>query len=186
MKRFDKVFSSAYGVGVGGETAYVAAPAGGIVYTVPLPDGPVTTLPITDPEAEGHPKQPSDVAVSAGGVFYIIDFERQNVVRSLDGATGRAFRGVGGTGTQVPHIAVYGSLVLLTDPVNQRIVVYDIAGKQRGAYLFPAGAGGTRPIGIAVAPDGTIYVADASGTVQRLKIEIPPATAADLPPPDGS
>jgi DNA-binding beta-propeller fold protein YncE len=147
---------------------------------VPLPDGPVTVLPISDAEAVGHPKQPSDVAIGPDGAFYIIDFERRNVVRSPDGATGRAFRGVGGTGTQVPHLAVFGSLVLVTDPVNQRIVVYDTAGKQRGVYIFPSKTNGTRPIGIAVAPDGTIYVADQSGTVLSLKLTIPPATAADI------
>ena len=183
VRRFDAAFASAFGVGVDAQhnMAYVASPAGGIVYRVPLAGGPVDALPISAPEAPVRATQPSDVVVSDSGVFYIIDFEKQKIVRSPDGAAGRAFRGVGGSGGQLPRLALFGRLVLVTDPLNERIVAYDTAGKQRGVYVFPPTLKGTRPIGIAVAPGANVlYVADASGFVQRLKIDVPPATAADL------
>jgi hypothetical protein len=101
-------------------------------------------------------------------------------VISPDGVTSRKTPGAAGTGAQVPHVAIYGKLVLVTDPLNQRVLVDDLQGKQRGVFQFATGATGTHATGIAVGPHGEVYVVDPlTSRVYKLKIDIP-AAATDL------
>jgi len=172
-------FASTAGVGIRGENAYVASPNGGAIYIVPLSGGETSLLPISLPEAPVRAKQPSDVGIGQDGVFYVVDFEAQSVIRSPDGKEGKAFRGVGGTGRQLPHIAVQGDLVFLTDPTKGRVLVYDRTGKQRGVYAF-TGDPAPHPVGIAATADGHLYVADVTGSIARLTVTIPPETRAEL------
>jgi hypothetical protein len=118
--------------------------------------------------------------VADDGTMYISDFQERKIIVVREGEPTRAISGFGGAGGQRPRLATYGKLLLVTDPTNERIVAYDRNGKQRGVYVFPASFTGTRPIGIAVSPDGLVYVADASGYLRRLRINIPPAVAAEL------
>jgi 4-amino-4-deoxy-L-arabinose transferase-like glycosyltransferase len=181
QQRFEGAFTSASGVGVQGNLAYVASPAGGVIYKVPLDGSAIVTLPISNADASVKAVQPSDIAVAPDGALFMSDFDRKKIVISADGATGRTFSGVAGTGTQIPHVALYHGLLLVSDPLSQRIVMYDRAGKQRGVYVFPGtGLTGARPVGIAVTADGLVYAADPElGLVYRLKISIPPE-AQDL------
>ncbi len=183
IERFTGGFLSAFGVGVDAaqDVAYVASPARGILYRVPLTGGAITTLPISEPSAIGAPSQPSDIAVTDSGVLYIADFQNGKIIRSADGMTGQPNRGAGGNGDLTPRVAVLGSLVLVADPVNERVVAYDSAGKQRGVYVMPQSLLGIHPTGIAVARGtNTVYVATDTGLVYRLGVDIPPATAAEL------
>jgi hypothetical protein len=77
----------------------------------------------------------------------------------------------------LPHAAFYNKLLLVADPLNQRIVMYDLTGKQRGVYTFPDRLEGWQPVNLAVAPDGGVYVADRQGFVHRLSIDVPPDLA---------
>jgi hypothetical protein len=125
--------------------------------------------------------QPSDIAVDDEGAIHVADFEKKAIVRSTDGGlTATKFAGAGGTGDQLPHLATYGKLILVTDPTTERIVVFDQEGRQRGVYTFPRKTGGTRPIGIAVTDAGIVYTADRTGYLYRLKINIPEETQAEL------
>lgn len=181
--RIDGAFASGSGIGLDPDAVYVASPVGGVIYRVSLADHSVTTLGISAGDASPRAAQPADVAVSARGDIYISDFEKRVILKTADGTHATAFAGVGGTGAQVPRLTAFGKLIIATDPTQSRIVVYDSAGKQRGAYNFPAGV--VRPVGIQAAadgssPDGTLYVADVSGFVRRLRLTIPPDLAAQL------
>ncbi|MEX2247358.1 MAG: glycosyltransferase family 39 protein [Dehalococcoidia bacterium] len=177
----EDVFSTVSGVAVAGETAYVASPSGAILYSVPLDGGDVTTLPVSTGDARDRARQPSDLAVGDDGTLYIADFEGRRIVVSPDGITATSFAGIAGTGDQLPHVAFYRNLILVSDPLNSRIVAYDRRGKQRGVFVFPNAPKPVRPSGIDVTDDGLIYIADIeNGTVHRLRIEIPPETAAEL------
>ncbi len=180
QRRYPGAFATAGGIGVEGNVAYVASPSGGVVYRVPLDADAVEVLPISNAPASVKAIQPSDVAVAPDGTLYLADFDRRQIVVNPHGATSRKFSGVGGIGTQVPRIALYRRLLLVSDPLDQRIVIYDLAGKQRGVYLFPPMRGGSRPVGLAVTPDGTVYTADPeSGLIYKFHIRIP-AEATDL------
>ena len=95
--------------------------------------------------------------------------------------TGEAHRGVGGSGVLTPRVALLGQLVIVTDPVNERILAYDHAGKQHGAYVFPETPFGIHPTGIAVVPGAnTVFVTTDTGALYRLNVDIPAATASEL------
>ncbi|MDE3095237.1 MAG: glycosyltransferase family 39 protein [Chloroflexota bacterium] len=180
LLRVDGAFASAAGVGVGGDFAYVASPNAGIIYKVSLATGSVVQVPISTEAPAVKAVQPSDVAAAPDGTLYIIDFQMQQLVITPDGVTSTKTRSVGGTGEQLPHLALSGRLVFVTDPLDQRIVAYDLRGKQRGAFAFPPSRSGARPVGIAVAPGGEIYTVDPiTARVYRLRVIIPPG-APDL------
>lgn len=171
-------FASAWGVGVQGDTAYVASPNGGFLYVVPLDGGDITNLPVAEPVSPVRALQPSDIARGEDGAYYIADFEGKAIIKSIDGRQGEKIRGVNGTGAQLPKIAVSGKLIFLSDPIARRVLVYDINGRQRGAYTFPSGE--AHPLGLALLPDGSLLAADLSGRVHKLDITIPPGTQAEL------
>jgi sugar lactone lactonase YvrE len=177
LGRIEGSFSSLAGIDVENGTAYVASPSGGLLYAVPLDGAELTVLPLSGQAV----RQPSDILLAPDGRYYIADFELRRIVVSPDGSQTENFSGAAGTGEQVPKLAFYGGLVLVTDPLNARVLAYDRAGKQRGVYVFPNAPKSVRGVGIAVSPDGLVYVADVeNGTVHRLRIDIPPDTAAEL------
>lgn len=180
-RRVSDGFDSVWGVGSAGGGALVASPSASNVYRLPLEGGEVAELEMSN--SFERAKQPSDADSDEDGNIYVADFESRRILVSTDGgaSVARSWAGVGGTGDQVPHIAPEGRLVFATDPTNQRVVVYDRAGKQRGAYVFRATTRGLRPVGIA-AYEQYVYVADIeNGNVHRLIVEIPPETASQLP-----
>jgi len=170
-------FSSVSGIDVHGDTIYVASAYGGIVYSVPLTGGTPMRLAVSDESTPNRAAQPSDIAVAPDGTLYIADFDRRKIVISRDGRTAKTASGVPGVGVLLPHAAFYKKLLLVVDPLNQRVVMYDLAGKQRGLYTFPDRPDGWRPVNLGVAPDGGVYVADMQGFVHRLIVDLPPDLA---------
>jgi 4-amino-4-deoxy-L-arabinose transferase-like glycosyltransferase len=181
-RRLDAAFATAAGVGVAGEVAYVASPSGGYIYRIDLDSGAVSQIPLSKPDAPVRANQPSDVAAPGDGTLYIADFEKKTIVVSKDeGASAVAYGGLTGTGVQLPHLAALGKLLYATDPLNQRIVVYDSLGKQRGVLAFPLTTPPIRPMGIDIAGDETLFVADLeSGRVYKLSVNIPDELRAEL------
>jgi hypothetical protein len=147
---------------------------------VSLATGEVTNPGVATPESPIRPRQPSDVAVGDDGTLFIADFEGQSILISPDGNTAISVRGARGTGLQLPHVATSGALVFVTEGVNDRIVIKDVAGGHRGVFVFPIRHGGTRPVGIDVDDEGRILVAGSNGIVQRLTVEIPERTQVEL------
>ncbi len=177
VRKIDGPFASVTGIDVRGDTVYVASANGGFVYSVPITGGKPELLPLSTDDAPVRALQPSDVAIAPDGTFYIADFDGRKIVISPDGKNARTVTGVAGSGVQLPHMAIYKKLLLVADPGNQRVVMYDLNGKQRGVYVFPSRPNGTRPVGIAVSADGRVYLADTTGLVHRLLIDIPPELA---------
>ena len=176
--RVEHAFESAAGVAVHGSDAYVTSPASGIIYRVPLAGGDAAQLPISTAPPEVKAIQPSDIAITDDGTLYVTDFERAQIVISPDGVTSKKMPGVSGTGVQVPHIAIYGRLEVVSDPINSRILIYDRTGKQRGVFQFNGAQG--KAVGIAATAAGDVYAVDSlSGTLYDLKVVIPPE-AKDL------
>jgi DNA-binding beta-propeller fold protein YncE len=137
-------------------------------------------LPLSAAGSTVRAQQPSDIAFGPDGTAYILDFEKRTILKSVDGRSAQILPGVGGVGDQVPHLAVTGKLVVATDPARERIVVFDTNGRLRGVLTYPPRVGGTRPVGIAIAPDGKIYAADITGSIHRFSLRIPPETQAQL------
>jgi 4-amino-4-deoxy-L-arabinose transferase-like glycosyltransferase len=180
LRRIAGPFDSVTGVEVHGGDAYVASAAGGVLYRVPLSGGAPEQLEFSKGSSPVRAAQPSDIAITSDGTYLVTDFERKKIVISPDGVHATDVSGIGGVGGQVPRTVIYGKFVLVSDPTNDRIVVYDQRGRQRGAYAFPPSTFGTRPMGMAVTPEGLLYVIGLNGGVLRLQVTVPPALAAEL------
>ncbi|MBI5285168.1 MAG: glycosyltransferase family 39 protein [Chloroflexi bacterium] len=174
VRTIEGPFSSVSGIDVHGDTIYVASAYGGIVYSVPLAGGTPARLAVSDEATPNRAAQPSDIAVAPDGTLYLADFEKRRIVISRDRRTAKTATGVPGVGVLLPHAAFYKKLLLVADPLNQRVVMYDAAGKQRGVYAFPERPDGWQPVNLAAAPDGRVYVADRRGFVHRMIIDVPP------------
>lgn len=183
LRTIEGPFMSVTGVAARGGDAFVASAAGGVLYRVPVSGGTPERLEISKDSSPVRAVQPSDIAVTADGTYLVTDFERKKIVISPDGVHATAVSGLGGVGGQVPRIAIYGSVILVSDPTNDRIVAYDQRGRQRGAYAFPASTFGTRPMGMAVTPEGVLYVVTMNRGVLRFRVTVPPELAAELAQP---
>jgi len=172
VRRIEGQFASVAGVGASDGAALVASPLGGFLYEASLDDGAVTLLPMSQPDQDLRARQPSDIAGSGESVF-VADFENKRVIIGTAEAGERAVSGVGGSGAQVPRLALFGQLIFVSEPAAERILILDLEGKQRGAYIFPPGRPPTRPAAMVATDGGLLYVADlTSGKVHRLRINV--------------
>ncbi len=167
-------FPSASGVGVFGDSFVVVSPSGGGLFAVTPGTGEVKLLGVSAPEVEGRAVQPSDAAQGPGGALYVNDFERKSIIVTLDGITiDDRFAGLTGGGIAVPRLSTWGPLLVATEPLAQRLVVYDGTGRQRGVFVFP-GRPPADPLGVAIGGDGVLYVAGSgNGLIYRFIIEPP-------------
>ena len=142
-----------------------------------LPGGEVETLGIThDGPAAHHAQQASDIAVGADGTLYLADFERRRVIAGTEAQPEKEYNGATGTGDQMPHLAVSGDLIFLSEGVSQRIIILDREGKQRGVYVFPPTGQAVRPSAMTFAAEGRLLVADVEhGRVYRFDVQMPEA-----------
>lgn len=182
VRRITGGVASSGGLGVAGNRVYLTSPAGGLAYALDVPDGEISGLPLTNPNVSPRASQPSDVATSADGKLFLSDFEKQTVIVGTEIGPELSLPGVGGSGLQVPRLVTLGDLVIVSEPVAERIRVFDRAGKQRGVYVFSPELKGVRPTGMAVSQNGDLYVVDLEhGRVYRFKIELPQEASAPLP-----
>jgi 4-amino-4-deoxy-L-arabinose transferase-like glycosyltransferase len=175
IRRVSEGIASAGGIGVRGSRVYITSPLGGFVYALTLPDGEIQTLGIThDGPVARHASQAADIAVGDDGVLYLSDFERKRVIAGTEEQPQKEFNGATGTGGQMPHLAVSGDLIFLSEGVSQRVIILDREGKQRGVYVFPPTGQPVRPATMAIDRDGRLLVADVEhGRVYRFDVQVP-------------
>jgi DNA-binding beta-propeller fold protein YncE len=128
--------------------------------------GPIAPAPVRAvvPSASAPPlgafRQPRGVAVDTNGDVYVADFDNnrvQKLSRSLEPLAAWGGPGTGpGLFRQPCQVAVRGDELLVADTWNGRVQVLD----REGRYLRTFAGGVYGPRGIAVAPDGTVYVSD--------------------------
>lgn len=106
--------------------------------------------------------RPSDVAFDANGDVYVTDgYANSRIVKfDKNGKFLKIFGGVKGAGPgefNLPHAVVFDSKgrMLIADRENERIVILDRDGKLAGEWK-----GLSKPSGLAIAPDDTLYVGD--------------------------
>jgi DNA-binding beta-propeller fold protein YncE len=151
--------------GLEGTLVPVFANPGVTLFAVKRGDVESRPVPIpTPPPASGPPpgsfRQPRGVAVDEAGNVYVADFNNHRIQKLGPGLEPIAAWGSEGSSPglfrQPCQVAVRGDEVLVADTWNGRIQVLG----RDGAYLRDLATGLYGPRGIAVAPDGAVYVAD--------------------------
>lgn len=126
-----------------------------------------------DGSGPGEFKEPVGIAIGGNGDIYVADtwngrvqhFDRDfNFVNEIkvDGWSSTYV-------TDKPYLAVTrDGTILASVPAEGKVLVFDQTGKRIGSWTMPSAAGGKgRPVGLAVAPDGQIWVSDSLGNVVR-------------------
>jgi uncharacterized protein (TIGR03663 family) len=125
---------------------------------------------------EGRFDEPVGLAQDGAGNWYVVDTWNQRI-QTFDAGFGYVGQwGVNGWGSQnvtnKPYVAVDSErgLVYTTDPEGYRVLVFGVDGEYRAMFgLYGNEAGSFMlPTGIAVGPDGRVYVAD--GDAHRIMI----------------
>jgi DNA-binding beta-propeller fold protein YncE len=120
-----------------------------------------------------HFNSPNDVAVDANGTIYVAD-ETNHRVQVFD-ASRQYVRTIGETGisgSDFGHFSSWGphrltvdakNRLYVSDASNSRIQVFDAAGAYLTTIGGSSGGGNSQfsgPMGVAIGPDGAVYVAD--------------------------
>ncbi len=157
------IVGRARGLAVDGDGAlWVANTPGGRVVQL-APDGTVL-LDLALPQ-EGE-AQPTDVVVGLDGRIFVADPVARKLTRySPDGQRERAWPLATANTMDSPHLAVDAQgRIYLTEPETGRVLQMDATGELLGMWDLPALLGRfVKPVGIAVGPDGRIWVTDVDG-----------------------
>jgi hypothetical protein len=175
-----ETFVNPHGIRVGGDGNLWCVDAGGdAVRRFTLDGEPLDPLGPTGVRGrDGEPYGlPTDVCVLADGTAFVTDgYGNSHVHRfAPDGAHELTWGGRGSAPGQllIPHgitATADGQHLLLADRENDRIVVTDLVGAVEDIW-----AGFARPTGVAVAPDGRIWVSELGDLVGRMPCTGPPA-----------
>jgi streptogramin lyase len=114
----------------------------------------------------GEDAQPVDAVVGAGGRLFVVDGQGHRLIRyTPEGQRERAWPLRIANTVDGPHLAVDAAGKLyVTEPEGGRILLRDPEGEPLGAWSLVELLGRpVRPVGIAVGPDGVIWVVDSSG-----------------------
>ncbi len=121
----------------------------------------------------GEFNEPVGIAVGPDGDIYVADAWNRRIQRFDSDFTYVGEIEVESWGsegvTDKPYIAVLpDGRVLATDPANGRVLAFDAEGDLLATWESPGG----RPVGIALASDGQVYVSDgAASQVRRVPLE---------------
>jgi sugar lactone lactonase YvrE len=128
-------------------------------------------------DAPGHLNQPLDVAVAPDGAIYVADLVARLVRLDAKGQPTGLWTPDVGAGTGVSHLALWHNQLVMTDPERNHLVVLDPATsaiRQVGTAGHDPGQF-QAPTGIAVGPDGKLYVLDSgNGRIQVFSTLDPP------------
>ena len=114
----------------------------------------------------GESPQPSDVQVGLDGRIFVADPGGARLVRlSPQGQRERSWNIAVANTVDSPHLAIDGQgRLYLTEPESGRVLQLDISGEPLGLWDLPAQLGRfVKVVGVAVGPDGRVWVTDADG-----------------------
>lgn len=146
-------------VGADGRLWLASTPAG-VVGGLDPATGATLRLPVS------AGAQPSDVAASADGLLYVADTTSSKLVRMNDaGRPERSWTIPVANSLDGPHLGfdLFGNLYA-SDPEGGRVEQRDLSGEAVGAWdLYTLLNRRVKPVGLAVGPDGRIWVTDSEG-----------------------
>ncbi len=162
--------SSAAGLTVGPDGAvYIADPAGNRIWQYTT-EGVFQTAYSGSHSPGNGLNQPVDVVVGADGLLYVADLLGRVVQLDPTSDTIRKSWAVGiGTSFGASNLAISGNLLYVTDPDRSVITVVDTAGGRVDRVGAPGSGPGQflQPVGVAVGPEGLVYVSDSgNGRIQ--------------------
>ena len=140
---------------------WVANTAGGRVQVFE-PDGVLAAVQPLQPDGG----QPSDVLVGEDGRIFVADPVQRLLLRYSAGGEAKQAWSIAPANTlDSPHLALGpNGKIYLTDPERGRIYQLDAGGEPLGMWDLSAQLERpVKPVGVAVGPDGRVWVADASG-----------------------
>jgi streptogramin lyase len=114
----------------------------------------------------GEDAQPADVQAGMDGRIFVTDPGRARLVRySADGQRERAWNIAVANTVDSPHLAIDAQgRLYMTEPESGRVLQLDATGEILGMWDLPAQLGRfVKPVGVAVGPDGRVWVTDADG-----------------------
>jgi streptogramin lyase/4-amino-4-deoxy-L-arabinose transferase-like glycosyltransferase len=114
----------------------------------------------------GEDAQPADVQVGLDGRIFVTDPARARLVRfNADGQRERSWNIAVANTVDSPHLALDAQgRLYMTEPETGRLLQLDATGELLGMWDLPAQVGRfVKPVGVAVGPDGRIWVTDADG-----------------------
>lgn len=114
----------------------------------------------------GEDAQPVDAVVGTGGRLFVVDGQGHRLIRyTPEGQRERAWPLRVANTVDGPHLAVDAAgRLYITEPEGGRILLRDPEGEPIGAWSLSELLGRpVKPVGIAVGPDGVIWVVDSSG-----------------------
>jgi streptogramin lyase len=114
----------------------------------------------------GADSQPIDIATGSDGTIFVTDSGLHKRVRfDVDGRRQLAWDIPVANSLDGSHLAVDAAgFLYMTQPEHALVAKLDAQGEQIGAWSIPGMNGAVvKPVGVAVAPDGRVWVVDSAG-----------------------
>jgi hypothetical protein len=122
-------------------------------------------------------EQPDAIAAGPKGTVFVVD-SQNNQVKEFSGGWHllRSWPAVASDTLHAPHILpLAGGRLLVSDPADSKLLLFDPTSSTPQAFLVPPRAGlAAQPLGLAHGPDATILVTN-NGTGQVLQVRLPGA-----------